>query len=141
MSDATVRRAAKKFLAQLFNDPISMNRVGRSRGVVLNKQTYNARSLAQALNGGYNKVPHSRRPLTAREKNKIISLAGRPAGARATAAAAPRRRRRALNRSYANREARYEANPAPAIYLHRNRAWWEANPTPRSSPQGRPAWR
>lgn len=63
--------AAAKFKGLTFEDPISLQRVGRSRGVVLNKQIYNARGLKNTMESGYSLVPHSRRQLTRSEKAKI----------------------------------------------------------------------
>lgn len=56
--------AAAKFKRSVFTDPISLKTVGKSRGVRINKQWYNAKGLLRAMNQyGLNKVPHSRRPL------------------------------------------------------------------------------
>ena len=42
---AQAAKAVTRFKRSLFEDPISLQSVGRSRGVTLNKQTYDARSL------------------------------------------------------------------------------------------------
>lgn len=69
--------AAAQFKRLTFEDPITMQRVGRSRGILLNKQMYNARSLARSMQHGYSFVPHSVRPLTLAEKQRIWTLVPR----------------------------------------------------------------
>lgn len=59
-----VQQAVQRFKLSVFEDPVSLQVVGRSRGIVLNKQMYNARSINKARTRGYPLVPHSRRALT-----------------------------------------------------------------------------
>lgn len=69
---ALTRRAANRFLGLTFEDPISLQRVGRSRGIALNRQMYDHRSLRQLIARGNTRVPHSRRQLTQAEINGIM---------------------------------------------------------------------
>lgn len=69
---AVAALAAARFKHGTFEDPITLQRVGKSRGVVLNKQMYDARAMREAMMKGHVKVPHSRRPLVNREVAEIV---------------------------------------------------------------------
>ena len=75
--------AAVKFMGRTFEDPISLQRVGKSRGVVLNKQMYNARGLKKMVASGYKLVPHTRRRLSPAEVTQIARKSRNGASARA----------------------------------------------------------
>jgi hypothetical protein len=60
----TAVKAALKFKRLTFEDPISLQRVGRSRGIMLNTKLYNLDSLKELLKRNpHAKVPHSRQPI------------------------------------------------------------------------------
>ena len=64
---AAVRRAAAAFLNRTFVDPITLSRVGKSRGVVMNKQMYDVRTMQELVRRGNYRVPHSRRRIAPSE--------------------------------------------------------------------------
>ena len=73
---AVVNKAVDRLKERLlFQDPISMEWVGKSRGVELNKQLYDARSMKTMLNRGMAFVPHSRRALSLAERARIVGVA------------------------------------------------------------------
>lgn len=72
--------AAAKFKGLLFEDPLSLALVGRRWGVELDSKMYDVRTLRDALDNGYFKVPHTRRDLTATEFAAILNTLNRNIG-------------------------------------------------------------
>jgi hypothetical protein len=68
-----VAQAVAKFKRSVVEDPISMQPVGRSRTIMLNTKRYGTDSMREAIQRGYLRVPHSRRPLTVNEGARIMS--------------------------------------------------------------------
>jgi hypothetical protein len=64
--------AAVKFKRLIFEDPVTLRSAGRRWGVKLDSKMYDARSLRDLVGHGYHKVPHSRRDLTAFERDTIM---------------------------------------------------------------------
>ncbi len=69
-----VQKAVDKFKKSIFTDPISLQPVGKSRGVKLNKTWYARNTMKQWLTHS-DTVPHSRRKLTMPETMGIIAAA------------------------------------------------------------------
>lgn len=73
-----VALAAAAFKRPLFfTDPITMDRMLKSQGVLLNKAWYGANSMAKAIEKNIFTVPHSRRKLTKTEMAHILNLRNR----------------------------------------------------------------
>ena len=116
----TAKRAASKFRDLVFEDPITLSTVGKSKGMLLNKKWYARNSIRQAIKQGTKFVPHSRRPLTQQE----IALALTPVAKRA-------------GRGRGNRIGQYRSAP-PALIEHLSQAGYTGLRMGRAQPGAQP---